>query len=95
MHAIDAPVNLDLVENHNHLPSKGSPKKLILKLNRRKDARRILLNKKTLRELKSEFFNLPAGVKIYVTENLSLLQKSMDKLQEIMECQANFVLLGE
>ena len=34
--AIDAPVNMDLVENCHHIPSKGSPKKVILKLSRRK-----------------------------------------------------------
>ena len=44
--AISAPVNTDLVEDCHLIPSKGSPKKFILKLSRRKDSRRVLLNKK-------------------------------------------------
>ena len=42
---IDAPVGLGLVEDCHRLPSKGNPKKVILKLNRRKDASKVLLNK--------------------------------------------------
>ena len=42
---IDAPVDPGLVEDCHHLPSKGNPKKVILKLNRRKDASKVLLNK--------------------------------------------------
>ena len=43
---IDAPVDPGLVEDCCCLPSKRNTKKLILKLNRRKDARKVLLNKK-------------------------------------------------
>ena len=45
--AIGAPVNTDLVEDCHRIPSKGSPKKVILKLSRRKDSRRVLLKKKS------------------------------------------------
>ena len=43
---IDAPVDPVLVEDCYRLLSKGNPKKVILKLNRRKDARKVLLVKK-------------------------------------------------
>ena len=52
MDAIDAPVNTDLVENCQRIPSKGFPKKVILTPYRRKNSRRILLNKKKLKQLK-------------------------------------------
>ena len=42
---INVPVDPTLVEDCHRLPSKGSPKKIIIKLNRRKDFRRILSNK--------------------------------------------------
>ena len=44
--AIDTPVTTDLVEDCHGIPSKGSPKKVILKLSCQKDSRRVLLNKK-------------------------------------------------
>ena len=37
LEAIDALVNTDLVEDCHRIPSKGSPKKVILKLSHRKD----------------------------------------------------------
>ena len=42
---IDAPVDVGLLGDCHRLPSKGNPKKVILKLNRRKDASKVLLNK--------------------------------------------------
>ena len=48
---IDVPINPTLVEDCHQLPSKGSPKKVIIKANRRKDIHRILLNKNKLKNL--------------------------------------------
>ena len=75
--AIGAPVNTDLVEDCHRIPSKGSPKKVILKLSRRKDSRRVLLNKKKLKQLKPESLNLPASVKIYINESLCPYYKKL------------------
>ena len=75
--AIGAPVNTDLVEDCHRIPSKGSPKKVILKLSRRKDSRRVLLNKKKLKQLKPESLNLPASVKIYINESLCPCYKKL------------------
>ena len=75
--AIDAPVNTDLVDDCHRIPSKSSPKKVILKLSRRKDSRRVLLNKKKLKQLKPESLNLPAGVNIYINESLCPYYKKL------------------
>ena len=68
--AIGAPVSTDLVEDCHRIPSTGYPKKVILKLSRRKDSMLVLLNKKKLKQLKPESLSLPAPVKIYINENL-------------------------
>ena len=47
---IDIPIDSTFVEDCHRLPSKGSPKKVIIKLNRRKDIGKILLNKKKLKK---------------------------------------------
>ena len=75
--AINTPVNTDLVENCHHIPSKGSPKKVILKLSHRDDSRRVLLNKTKLKQLKPESLNLPASVKIYINESLCSYYKKL------------------
>ena len=41
--AIDAPVYMNLVDDSHGIPSKDSPKNVILKLSRGKDFRRVLL----------------------------------------------------
>ena len=74
---IDAPVNKDLVEDCHGIPSKGSPKKVILKLSRRKDSRRVLLNKEKLKQLKPESLNLPTGVKTYINGILCPYYKTL------------------
>ena len=66
--AIDFSFNNQMVEDCHRMPSKGSPQKVIFKLSRQKDSRRVLLNKKKLEQLKPETLNWPAGVKIYINE---------------------------
>ena len=61
----------------NRLATKGSPKKVVIKLNRRKDIRRILLNKIKLKNLKPESQNLPEETKVFINENLSLYYKKL------------------
>ena len=75
--AIDAPVNTGLVEDCHRISSTGSPKKVILKLSQRKDSRRVLLNKKKLKQLTPESLNLPPGVKIYINEILCPYYKKL------------------
>ena len=68
--AIGALVKTDLVEDCHHVPSKGSPKKVILKLSHRKDSRRVPPNKKKLKQLKTESLNLSAVAKSYINASL-------------------------
>ena len=56
---IDVPIDPTLVEDCHRLLSKGSSKKVIVKLNRRKDIHRILSNKSKLKNLKPESVHLP------------------------------------
>ena len=66
---INAPVDPGLVEDCHRLPSKGKLKKVILKLNRRKDARKVLLKKK-IEKLGSRKVNLHSGTTIDINESL-------------------------
>ena len=50
---IDVPIDPTLVEDCHRLPSKGSSKKVIVKLNRRKDIHRILPNKNQTQKFKN------------------------------------------
>ena len=50
---IDVPIDPTLVEDCHRLPSKGSSKKVIVKLNRRKDIHRILPNKNQTQKFKT------------------------------------------
>ena len=52
---INVPIDPSLVDDCHCLPSKDLPKKVIIKLNRRKDIRGILSNKNKLKNLKPEF----------------------------------------
>ena len=66
-----------MVEDCHHLPSKGSPKKLIVKSNRRKDIHRILSNKNKLKNLKPESMHLPGERKVFINERLCLRYKKL------------------
>ena len=74
---IEVPVNRTLVEDCHRLPSKVSPKKLIFKLNRRKDIHRILSNKNKLKNLKPESVHLPGETKVFINESLCLYYKKL------------------
>ena len=74
---IDIPIDPNLVEDYHRLPSKSSPKKVIIKLNRRKDIRRILLNKSKLKNLKPESVNLPGETNFFIDESLGLYYKKV------------------
>ena len=51
---IDVPIKLNFVEKYHCLPYRVLPKNVNIKLNRRKDLCRILLNKSKLKKLKPE-----------------------------------------
>ena len=72
---IGIPINPSLVEDCHCLPSKGLPKKVIIKLNRCMDIRRILLNKSKLKNLKPESVNLPGETNVFINESLCFYYK--------------------
>ena len=74
---IDVPVDSNLVEDCQCLPSKCSPKTVIIKLNRPKDICRILLNKNKLKNLKPESVNLPGETNVFINECLCLYYKKL------------------
>ena len=74
---IDIPIDPNLVENYHRLLSKSSPKKVIIKLDRRKDIRRILLNKSKPKNLKPESVNLPGETNFFIDESLCLYYKKI------------------
>ena len=74
---IDVPIDPTLVEDCHRLPSKGSPKKVIVKLNHRKDIHRILPNKNKLKNLKHESVHLLGETKVFINESLSLYYKKL------------------
>ena len=74
---IDIPLGPTSVEDCHRLTSKGSPKKVIVKLNRRKDIHRILTTKNKLKNLKSEPVHLPGETKFFINESLCLYYKKL------------------
>ena len=74
---INVPIDSNLVEVCHHLPSKGLSKKVIVKLNRRKDIHRILSKKNKLKNLKSESVHLLGETKVFINESLCLYYKKL------------------
>ena len=74
---IYVPNDRTLVEDCHCLPSKDLPKKVIIKLNRRKDIRRILLNKNKLKNLNPASVHLPGETKVFINESLCFYHKKL------------------
>ena len=63
-------VNSRDVEACHRLNQKANPKKVIIKLSKRKDVARVMNNKKKLKSMKPQNIGLPSGCKIYINESL-------------------------
>ena len=63
-------VNSRDVEACHRLNQKTNPKKVIIKLSKRKDVARVMKNKKKLKSMKPQNIGLPSGCKIYINESL-------------------------
>ena len=83
---IDVPIDPTLVEDCHRLPFKSWPKKVIINLNRRKDIRRILLNKNKLKNFKPESVNLPGETKAFINESLCLYYKKLWFGSHVKDC---------
>ena len=73
---IDVLIGPTLVEDCHSLSSKGSPKKVIIKLNC-KEVHRILSNKNKLKNLKPEMVHLPGETKVFTNESSCLYYKKL------------------
>ena len=63
-------VNSRDVEACHRLNQKANPKKVIIKLLKRKDVATVMNNKKKLKSMKPQNIGLPSGCKIYINESL-------------------------
>ena len=63
-------VNSRDVEACHRLNQKANPKKVIIKLSKRKDVTRVMNNKKKLKSMKPQNIGLPSGCKVYINESL-------------------------
>ena len=63
-------VNSRDVEVCHRLNQKASPKKLIIKLSKRKDVARVMNKKKKLKSIKPQNIGFPSGCKVYINESL-------------------------
>ena len=62
-------VNSRDVEACYRLNQKAKPKKVIIKLSKRKDGARVMKNKKKLKSMKPQNIGSPSGCKIYINES--------------------------
>ena len=60
----------DQVHIFQYMNQKANPKKVIIKLSKRKDVTRVMNNKKKLKSMKPQNIGLPSGCKIYINESL-------------------------
>ena len=63
-------VNSRDVEAYHRQNQKVNPKKVIIKLSKRKDVARVMNNKKKLKSMKPQNIGLPSGCKVYINESL-------------------------
>ena len=81
------------VEACHRLNQKSKPKKVIIKLSKRKDVARVMYNKKKLKSIDSKTFGLPSGCKIYINESLCKYYKYLwmkCKLLQARDCIQSF-----
>ena len=86
-------INSRDVEACHRLNSKNKPKKVIIKLSKRKDVARVMKNKTKLKNINSDTFGLPSGCKIYINESLCKYYKYLwmkCKRLQIRNCIQSF-----
>ena len=70
LRGIDAEVDTENIELCHHLNGKGSKGRVILKLSKRKNAEKIKLNKKKLKNIVHRKIGLSSGTKVLINEIL-------------------------
>ena len=69
LRGIDAEVDSENIESCHRLKGRGSKGRVILKLFNRKDAEKIKLNKKTLKNIDHRKIGLSSGTKVFINES--------------------------
>ena len=70
LRGIDVEVDTENIESCHHLKGKGSKGRVVLKLSKRKDAQKIKLNKKKLKNIDHKKIGLSSGTKVFINESL-------------------------
>ena len=70
LHGIDVEVDTENIESYHRLKGKESNGRVILKLSMRKDAAKIKLNKKKLKNIDHKELGLSSGTKVFINESL-------------------------
>ena len=70
LRGIDAEVDSETIESCDRLKGRGSKGRVIPKLFNRKDAEKIKLNKKTLKNIDHRKIGLSSGTKVFINESL-------------------------
>ena len=70
LRGIDVEVYTENIESCHRLKGKGSKGSVILKLSKRKDAEKIKLNKKKLKNIDHKKIGLPSGTNVFINESL-------------------------
>ena len=70
LRAIDTEIDTENIELCHRLKGKGSKGRVILKLSKRKDAKKIKLNKKKLKSIDHRKIGLSFGTKVFINQSL-------------------------
>ena len=70
LRGIDVEVDRENIESHHRLKGKGSKGRVILKLSKRRDAEKVKLNKKKLKNIDHKKIGLSSGTKVLINESL-------------------------
>ena len=70
LRGIDVEVDTGNIDSCHRLKGKGSKGKVILKLSKRKDAEKIKLNKKELKNIDHKKIGFSSGTKVFINEDL-------------------------
>ena len=68
---------------------KANPKKVIIKLSKRKDVARVMKNKKKLKSLKPKNTGFPSGSKIYINESLCKYYKYLWRKCKLLQTRGS------
>ena len=94
LRGIDAEVDTENIESCHRLKGKGSKGRVILKLSKRKDAEKIKLNKKKLKNIDHKKIELSSGTKVFIMKACWLFPVPLVKMQKTIFGKKDCFVLG-